>query len=133
MGGRLEGRARELVEARNFAFVGTVASNGVPYVNPVWIHTEDGKVTLNSAEGRKWQARVRRSGRLTITVLDMSNPYNYVTIIGRLAAATHEDADEHIDQLAKKYLDAEAYPFRQPGERRVKLVIEPERVVYRGT
>jgi hypothetical protein len=31
------------------------------------------------------------------------------------------DADEHIDKLAKKYLDKEKYPRRKPGEERVLL------------
>jgi hypothetical protein len=51
-------------------------------------------------------------------------------VTGRLAEDTHEGADEQIDFLAKKYLDADSYPFRQPGEQRVKFVLRPERVHY---
>ena len=41
---------------------------------------------------------------------------------------THDGADEDIDALAKRYLDADSYPFRQPGEQRVIVKIEPEKV-----
>jgi hypothetical protein len=58
------------------------------------------------------------------------NPYEWVAVTGRLAEDTHEGADEHIDFLAKKYLDADSYPFRQPGQQRIKFVLRPERVHY---
>jgi hypothetical protein len=51
-----------------------------------------------------------------------------VLIRGRATEITHEGADEHINELAKKYLGEDEYPFRRPGEERVKIVIEPEKV-----
>ncbi len=33
-----------------------------------------------------------------------------------------------IDQLAKKYLGEDRYPFRQPGEQRVIVRVMPEKV-----
>ena len=47
---------------------------------------------------------------------------------GRVAERTHEGADEHIDALAKKYMDVEQYPLRQPGEQRMIIRVEPEHV-----
>ncbi len=47
-------------------------------------------------------------------------------------AVTAEGADRLIDQLAQKYLGAEAYPFRRPGEVRLTLKIAPERVTEMG-
>ena len=52
------------------------------------------------------------------------------TIRGKLVGDTHEGADEDINMLAKKYIDADEYPFRQPGEVRVKFTLEPEKVNY---
>ena len=37
-------------------------------------------------------------------------------------------ADADIDYLAQKYLGKEKYPFRQPGEERITIVIEPEHI-----
>jgi hypothetical protein len=36
--------------------------------------------------------------------------------------------DEHINALTKKYINQDEYPFRQPGEQRVKFVITPQHV-----
>ena len=55
------------------------------------------------------------------------NPYNYVEIRGT-ASETTEGADEHINALTKKYIGQDEYPFRQPGEQRVKFVIAPDHV-----
>jgi hypothetical protein len=40
----------------------------------------------------------------------MENPYEHVEIRGHVAERTREGADEHIDALAEKYLDAATYP-----------------------
>jgi hypothetical protein len=46
---------------------------------------------------------------------------------GTVVDVTSDGADEDIDVLAKRYLDADSYPFRQPGEERVIVKIEPEK------
>jgi len=132
MPNKLEGRARELLEQPNFVAVATVDEDGVPDVKVVWADVDGDDVVLNSAEGRKWPERLRRQGRATVTVVNHDNPYEYAVIKGRLAGDTHDGADENIDALAKKYLDKDEYPFRQPGEQRILFRIEPERVKLHG-
>jgi PPOX class probable F420-dependent enzyme len=131
--GQLEGRPRELLEDRNFADVGVIRSDGTPHIVPVWVDVEDGVVRLNSAEGRLWPKLARRDPRITVTVQNMQNPYEYAEIRGHVVDATHEGADEHIDALAKKYLGQEKYPFRRPGEQRVMFRIAPDRVHYHAS
>ena len=132
MANKLEGRVRELLEQPNFVAVATVDEDGVPDVKVVWADVDGDQVVLNSAEGRKWPERLRSQGRATVTVVNHDNPYEYAVIKGRLAGDTHDGADENIDRLAKKYLDKDEYPFRQPGEQRVMFRIEPERVKLHG-
>ncbi len=128
----IEGRARELLEAPNFVAVATNREGGAPDVKVVWADVEGDRVVLNSAEGRKWPERLRKDPRVTVTVVNHENPYEYAVIRGRLAEDTHEGADENIDKLAKKYLDKDTYPFRQEGEQRVIFRIEPEHVAVHG-
>ena len=119
---------RALLEAKNFAHVATIKKDGTPYVIPVWVHTDGEHVIVNSAEGRVWPRHLERDPRATVTVLNMENPYEYATINGRVAQRSHDDADEVIDSLAKKYLGLDEYPYRQPGEQRVTIRITPESV-----
>ena len=39
-----------------------------------------------------------------------------------------DSAEEHIDRLARKYVGQDTYPWRAPGDRRVLLLITPDRV-----
>lgn len=128
----IEGRAEELLRAKNFGDVATLRSDGSVHCVPVWVDVQDGRPTLNTAEGRAWPRNLARDPRVTLTVQNAENPYEYVSIRGRVADFTREGADEHIDALAKKYLDADAYPFRRPGEQRVIVHVQPESVHTSG-
>lgn len=127
----IDGRAGELLEATNFCHVATLARDGTPHVAVVWVDADDGDVLLNSSEGRSWPENLRRDPRTTLTVVNSENPYEYVTIKGRMVEMTHQGANDHIDALAKKYLDKDEYPSLQPGEVRLLVRIRPERVALR--
>lgn len=132
MADKLEGRTKAIFdEGKNYAHVSIPKQDGTVQSVIVWTHTDDdGNVTLNSAEGRDWPANLRKAKTATITLMADSNPYEYVSVVGRLTQDTHDGADEHINQLSKKYIDQDEYPFRKEGEQRVKFVLEPEKVVY---
>ena len=129
----IEGRAAELLEGKNFCNVCTLRRDGSVHAAPVWVDVQDGRPVLNTAEGRAWPNNLARDPRVTLTVQNMENPYEYLEIRGRVAERTHEGADEHIDSLAKKYLGKDEYPYRQPGEQRVILRVEPEHVHHWGS
>ena len=128
MSGQLSGRARELIAAPNFATIATMGKDATVHAAVVWVDVEDGRIALNSAEGRAWPANVRRDPRITLTVPNQDNPYEYVEVRGRVVAEEKDNAKDHIDQLAKKYLGVDEYPYLQPGEERIKFMVEPDRV-----
>ncbi|HEV7584634.1 MAG TPA: PPOX class F420-dependent oxidoreductase [Solirubrobacteraceae bacterium] len=132
MSAMIEGRAEELLRGKNFAHVGTLRSDGAVQVAPTWVDVQAGRPVLNTAEGRAWPRNLERDPRITLEVQNMENPYEYVEIRGRVAERTHEGADEHIDQLAKKYLGVDQYPMRQPGEQRLIIRVEPDYVKVMG-
>jgi len=125
---KIEGRAEELLRAKNFCNVASLRADGTVHGVPVWVDVQDGRPVVNSAEGRSWVRNLERDPRVTLTVQNLENPYEYLEIRGRVSEHTHEGADEHIDSLAKKYMDADSYPFRQPGEQRVIIRVEPDHV-----
>jgi PPOX class probable F420-dependent enzyme len=129
---RIEGHAEELLTGKNFAHVGTLRADGSVQIAPVWVDMEDGRPVLNTAEGRAWPRNLERDPRITLEVQNMENPYEYVEIRGRVAERTNEGADEHIDSMAKKYLGQDEYPYRQPGEQRLIIRVEPEYVKVMG-
>jgi PPOX class probable F420-dependent enzyme len=130
---KLEGRAREIAEGKNFAHLAVPRKDGTIQSVVIWADVDDqGRLTVNSTEGRGWPANLRRAGQATVSIANSENPYEFVSLTGKVVEDTHEGADDHIDALAKKYMDADSYPFRQEGEQRVKFVLEPERVALQG-
>ncbi len=133
MSATIDGRSAELLQAKNFCNVSTINPDGSILAVPVWVDVQDGKPVINTAEGRAWPRNLERDPRVTLTVQNFENPYEYVSIRGRVAERTRDGADAHIDALAKKYLDRDSYPFRQPGEERVIIRVEPEQVHVWGS
>jgi PPOX class probable F420-dependent enzyme len=119
---------QQLLEKPNHAVVSTLNEDGTIHSAVAWVSAENGSIAVNSAMGRKWPSNLDRDPRITVTVVDQENPYEYVEIRGRAEARRGDEADKHIDQLAKKYMDADSYPFRQEGEERIKYQVTPERV-----
>lgn len=119
---------REILDKPVFAHVATLMADGSPQVSPVWIDHEGDDLVINTAEGRLKAENLRADGRVAISITDPENPYSNVLIRGQVRELTHEGADENINALAKKYLGEDEYPFRQPGEVRVKVLIEPRKV-----
>jgi len=118
---------QSLLTAPHHAVISTKNADGSILSTVAWISLEDGELAVNSAEGRQWPANLDRDPTVTALVYPADNPYEYVEVQGT-AAGTHDDADDHIDRLAHKYIGQEKYPFRGPDEVRKKYVITPTRV-----
>lgn len=124
---------RDLFSKPAFAHLVTLMPDGSPQVTPVWVDLQDGMLVVNTAKGRLKDRNMRRDPRVALEISDPANPYRYIQIRGRVAEATEQGADGHIDKMAKKYLNKDTYPFRQPGEVRVLYKIKPERIQAYGS
>ena len=120
----------KLLEDKNLAFVATLMKDNSPQITPTWIDLVDGIIIVNTAEGRVKQRNVSRDPRVAISIVDNKNPYNMVTIRGKVIEQTTLDADKHADKMAKKYLGVDKYPFGMPGEKRILLKILPLKIFY---
>jgi len=121
----------KIIKKKNFAFLGTLMKDGSPQVSPVWIDiTDNNTILINTAKGRIKHKNVSRDPRVSISLIDYENPYSMVTIRGQVVEQTSNGADEHIDKLAKKYLNADRYPGHSPNIKRIILKIRPEKVFY---
>jgi PPOX class probable F420-dependent enzyme len=120
--------ARALLNRPLIANVATVDSGGKPQLTPVWIDVEGDQVVFNTARGRAKQSNLEHNPNVAVSVVDPDDPYNVVVVRGT-AEGTEVGADAHIDALAKKYLDLDAYPMRRPGEVRIKYTVHADHVV----
>jgi PPOX class probable F420-dependent enzyme len=113
------------------AVVTTLRKDGSPHATVVWIDEDGGDVVFNTARGRAKDLHLKNDPRVSVMVVDPNNQYKWVAVSGR-GEMTEEGADASIDHLAKKYLDADSYPYRNPEETRVIVRINPEKVDSSG-
>ena len=117
----------DLFKKKAFAHLATLMPDGKPQVTPVWVDYDGKYVIINTAQGRLKDKNMQRDARVALSITDPDNPYRYLEVRGSIAERTLRGADAHIDAMAKKYLDQDKYPFRQPGEVRVIYKVLPER------
>jgi len=118
----------DLFKKKAFASLATLMPDGQPQVTPVWVDYDGRHVLVNTAVDRQKDKNLQRDGRAAFAIIDPENPYRYLEIRCRVTERTLNGADKHIDEMAKKYLGKDKYPFAQPGEVRVLYKFEPERV-----
>ena len=123
---------QDLFEKKTFANLATVMPDGSPQVTPVWIDFDGKHVLVNSARGRQKDQNMKRDSSVALALSDPENPYRYLEVRGRVVEITEEGASEHIDKMARKYLGAEKYTNRKPGEVRVLYKIAPEHFTSMG-
>ncbi|GAA2431520.1 PPOX class F420-dependent oxidoreductase [Streptomyces macrosporus] len=116
--------AVSMVEKANPAVITTLRSDGQPVSTATWYLWEDGRVLVNMDESRKRLQHVRNDPRVTLTVLDESDWYTHVTLIGRVVELREDEGLVDIDRLAQHYL-GKRYPQRD--RRRFSARIEVDR------
>ncbi|MBA3750207.1 MAG: PPOX class F420-dependent oxidoreductase [Nitrosopumilus sp.] len=121
-----------LLDGKNLAFLATLMKDGSPQTTPVWIDWEQdsNRILINTAEGRLKHKNISRDSRVSLSVANQNNPYEMVTIRGKVIEQNTEYAVEHADKLAKKYLGLDKYPYHSPKEKRIILKINPEKIFY---
>lgn len=126
MAEELTGGDIALLSEKQIAHIATVMPDGTPQLTPVWVDTDGTAVLFNTAKGRQKHRNLERNPKIAISVVDAANAFRWLSVRGTAEIVT-EGADAHIDKLAKKYLGADSYPMRQPGEERVIVRLVPDR------
>jgi PPOX class probable F420-dependent enzyme len=118
---------KKLLQDKAYGHVVTYNDKGTAQVTMVWMDVEGDDVVFNTSEGRRKSQNLRRDPRIIVSVQDRNDPQAHAVFYGK-ARVTEAGADEHIDKLAKRFLGADKYPFRQPGEKRLLVRISVDRI-----
>jgi PPOX class probable F420-dependent enzyme len=117
----------ELATGKNFAAVATVLPSGLLQNQMLWVGVKDGSLVLNTETHRKRYENVEADPRITVLIRDENDPYRYAEVRGTVTRTTTGDqAREHIDELAHRYLGTD-YPAEGIKSERVILWITPQR------
>ena len=124
----MDSKAETLLNGKNLVFLATSMADGSPQVTPVWGDFEGSYIRINTAEGRLKHKNILRDPRVAISVVDSKNPLDMTSIRGKVVEITPDYEYKHADFLTKQYMGKENYPFKRPGEKRMILKIEPEKI-----
>jgi PPOX class probable F420-dependent enzyme len=120
---------RNLFQNRNLAFLATLSKDGSPHVTPVWTEMADDLILINTFESSAKNKHITHDRRVALSVVQQNNPFNMVSIKGKVIEKTTEGADEHLKRLARKYLGIGKYYYRKPNHKRIIVKIKPEKIM----
>ena len=111
----------------NVGIVAALREDGTPHQTVVWVDWDGEHVLLNLNTARAKLQYMEHDPRVSVLVLDRDNPFRWLGVEGRVVETTPDGAYEHIVKQAGVYLGRESYEL-QPGEQRILVRIEPDRV-----
>jgi len=118
---------RKVLLDKAYGHVITFNADGSPQVTMVWMDAEGNQAMYNTADGRIKVTNLRKDPRIMVSVQDRNNPQSYALIKGK-ATITADGADEHIDRMAQRFLGMDKYPWRAPGEKRLLVKIDIDKI-----
>src|SRR5215210_5594122 len=120
-GHALHPRVKELAGGDNFAALTTLMPTGHPQTQVMWVDSDGDHLLINTEVHRQKFRNVERDPRVTVTIWDKEDPYNFVEVRGEVVEKVKgQEARAHIDELSHKY---RGKPYQTP--------IRTQRVVLR--
>lgn len=123
----------DLLESTALASVATVGPNGEPQVNPVWFGWDGENIRFSQTTNRQKFKNLHRDSRVAVSIVDPTNPYRYLEVRGEVVAFEPDPDLDFINAMAKKYMGVDKYPWHNPGDERVVVVVKPLRTTGMGS
>jgi PPOX class probable F420-dependent enzyme len=101
----LPDRILRFIDAPRFASIATVDPDGGPRQAVVWYLIEGDVLVINSLDGRRWPANLRRDPRVSFTVTDAEDGYTWVGLTGIVFDVSDDQsvAQADIASMARLY------------------------------
>jgi PPOX class probable F420-dependent enzyme len=123
---------RDLLESTALAHVATIGPDGEPQNNPVWFGWDGQHLLFSQTTARQKYKNLRKDPRVALSIVDPANDYRYLEVRGRVVRVDPDPDFAFINSMAKKYMGQDTYPFHQPGDERVVMVVEPRHTTEMG-
>jgi PPOX class probable F420-dependent enzyme len=98
-------RIRAFIDAPHFASIATLDPDGLPRQAVVWYLLRADEIVINSLDGRRWPANLRRDPRISFTIVDPADGYNWVGLTGQVIEVIDDQdrAQADIAAMARLY------------------------------
>jgi PPOX class probable F420-dependent enzyme len=104
----LTAEVRSFLDQPHFASLASVGESGAPNQAVIWYRVqEDGRILINSREGRKWPANLKRDPRCTLAVFWGEDPNRWVglTCLVDEVVTDVDRARDDIVEMSRRYDD----------------------------
>ncbi|WP_406239355.1 PPOX class F420-dependent oxidoreductase [Nocardia sp. NBC_01009] len=119
----LDPAVRQVLDGTPLAHLASILPDGAPHSVPVWIGTHGDHIAILTGPGSHKARNLRRDPRVALSLTPADNPFQPVTIRGRVVEWIEGDAAwAVIDRISTKYIGR---PYSR-GEDRVVALIEPD-------
>ena len=125
MGIELNDEIRRLLDGRHFAVLATINPDGGPQTSAMWVGRDGDDVLFSTVAGRRKHRNVERDPRMSVTILDSDDPYNYVELRGR--ATVEEDVGRAFDTALSQAYDGTDPDPDPPGAVRLILRMQVDK------
>jgi len=125
----------DLLTGPYFAVLTTIAPTGQPENTVVWCSWDGEHVLVNTANGRRKSANVRKNPKVALAVIDPQNAFRWIDVRGEVAEIVPDPDYANINAHAKLYAGVDEYyggvaPLEMKGkEERIVFKIRPDRVL----
>jgi PPOX class probable F420-dependent enzyme len=106
----LSERVRAFLGQPLYPTLATAGADGEPHQAVIWFRLEpDERILVNSRSPRRWPAELRRSGRGSLAVTDLEDPFRWVGLQVVVEAIIDDvaQARDDIVSLAERYDEAD--------------------------
>lgn len=122
----------DLLDSTALAHVATLGPSGEPQNNPVWFGWDGEHLRFSQTKARQKYKNVQRDARVALSIVDPANPYRYLEVRGTVVQIDEDPEQDYINAMAQKYLNQEVYPWGNPADERVIIVIRPDHTTTMG-
>ncbi len=122
----------DLLESTALAHIATLGPRGEPQSSPVWFGWDGTSIRFSQTKTRQKYYNVRRDSRIALSIVDPNNPYRYLEIRGTVVGIEEDPDLAFINAMAKKYMNLDTYPYHQPTDQRIVIVVQPQHTSQMG-
>jgi PPOX class probable F420-dependent enzyme len=122
----LPDHVRRFLAEPHHATIATTDADGRPRQAVIWYLFEDDTLVINSRVGRRWPTNLVRDGRISVAVMDETQPLHWVGLSGTVEIeAEGLPAQAAIAAMARRYDDPAT------AERKIREFERQERITFR--
>ncbi len=124
-------KTKALLDGTNFGTVATLNPDGSPQTSVVWLDRDEDAVVFSVTDDKRKTRNLRRDPRVSLSVLDMADPYFSVSIRGR--AELVPDPDKRLSRrLSQKYLGTDPPDDAEGRQRFVVRIVADHVAIFGG-